>query len=295
MPIIGQVFTCLFNNTKINPPTHFCPDKICGRLSERIPILNSIHIPMLTQGITIKPGKNFADGITTADAGKPDFNRAMEQHEAYCKALQACGIEVLVLEADERFPDGCFIEDTAIVTEEVAIITRPGDPRRFGEQERVREILARHKKTEQIIPPGNIEGGDVMRVGDHFYIGISRRTNEGGARQLAKILSSHGYSSSTIPVETVLHLKTGVTSLCDGSYISIPEFSNRFSGATVIELEKEEYYTANCLLVNDRLLVPKGYPNAKEKLLGLGCEIVELEMSEFMKMDGGLTCLSLLF
>jgi len=250
---------------------------------------------MFTQAITRKPGRNFADGITTAELGKPDFEKALTQHEAYCNALKKCGLNVTILEADEKYPDGCFVEDTAIVTKEVAIITKPGDIARLGEEERIMEILSQHRKIETITLPGNVDGGDILRVNNHFYIGMSKRTNKEGALQLSAILNKYGYTSSEMPVKSVLHLKTGITYLGNNNYISIDEFWNSFANFNIIKLNKEENYSANCLLINDYLLIPKGFSKSKQKILDLGYQIIEIEMSEFGKMDGGLTCLSLLF
>ena len=250
---------------------------------------------LFTKAIVRKPGRNFANGITTSKLGKPSFEKALMQHNAYCNALAKCGLDVTILEADERFPDCCFVEDTAIVTNEVAIIAKPGDKARLGEEEIIAKELVKHKPIVHIKLPGYVDGGDIMRVEDHFHIGMSRRTNEEGAQQLSAILAKYGYTSSQIPVNKVLHLKTGVTFLGNNNYIGISEFWNFFSFANIIKLDADESYSANCLKINDYLLIPKGFPKSKVKILGLGYDIIEVEMSEFRKMDGGLTCLSLLF
>lgn len=248
-----------------------------------------------TTALTRKPGKNFAGGITSAQLGKLDMEKALHQHEAYCLALEKCGLTVTVLEADKGYPDGCFVEDTAIVTEKMALITRPGDPARRGEEEEIAELLAKHLKTETIDPPGTADGGDVLRVGDHFYIGRSGRTNREGAKQLADILSAYGYTSSEIPVQEVLHLKTGITRLGADTFIAVDTFATAIDAAKMVRVVPEEAYAANCLPVNDHLLMPEGFPKTKKQLLGLGYDLIEVEMSEFRKMDGGLTCLSLLW
>ncbi len=132
---------------------------------------------MYTKAIVRRPGRNFAEGITTSNLGKPDFEKALEQHSAYCNALTGCGLELIVLEADERYPDGCFVEDTAIVTSEVAVITRPGAASRMGEEAEISETLSEFRKIETIKFPGTLDGGDVLRAENHFFIGISGRTN----------------------------------------------------------------------------------------------------------------------
>ncbi|MBI4454043.1 N(G),N(G)-dimethylarginine dimethylaminohydrolase [Candidatus Woesearchaeota archaeon] len=250
---------------------------------------------MYTHAIVKKPGINFAKGITTANLGKPKYEKAALQHRLYCEALKKCGLKVIVLEPDLRHPDGCFVEDTAIITEKSAIITQPGDLSRRGEKEEIAEIISNYKKIRCIKSPGTIDGGDILRINNHFYIGLSKRTNKAGAKQLAIILSKDGYTSSTIPVKSVLHLKTGVTYISNNNLIAIKEFSNRFKLFNIIKVDEDENYSANCLFVNNFLMVPKGFPKTKQKISELRYNIIEVEMSEFRKMDGGLTCLSLLF
>jgi dimethylargininase len=247
-----------------------------------------------TKAIVRKPGRNFSEGITSAGLGKPDYIKALEQHEAYCSALNKCGIELIVLEADERYPDGCFVEDTAIVTAEVAVIAKPGALSRLGEELEISKILSDGRQIENLVYPGTLDGGDVLRVDDHFFIGISERTNNDGAEQLSNILTKHGYRASRVPVASGLHLKSGVAYLGSGNFISVGGFPVT-AACNVIITRQEESYSANCLRVNDFLLIPKGFPSAKMQILELGYDVIELEMSEFRKMDGGLTCLSLLF
>ncbi|MDD2550041.1 MAG: arginine deiminase family protein [Bacteroidales bacterium] len=249
----------------------------------------------LTKAIVRKPGKNFADGISTSNLGKPSFELALDQHAAYREALKQCYIDVIVLEADERYPDGCFVEDTAVVTNEVAIITRPADPSRLGEEESILETMSKLKKIERITAPENLEGGDILRVEKNFYIGITKRTNVEGANQLAQLLSKYGYTATQVPVKDILHLKTGIAYLGDNNFIGVDELRGIAQGKNMIKVEQGEEYSANCLRVNDSLIIPKGFPKSKSQIVRLGYNIIELDMSEFRKMDGGLTCLSLLF
>jgi dimethylargininase len=244
--------------------------------------------------ITRKPGKNFSQGITVSNLGKADFEKVLVQHAAYCEALIQCGLEVITLEADERYPDGCFVEDTAVVTPEVAVITRPGAESRRGEEHEIRKVLEKYRKTEQIRAPGTLDGGDILRADRHFYIGLSQRTNREGAAQLAEILSAYGYTSSTIGVEAGLHLKSGIAYLGSGRFIGVEEFSFIAGPSNFILLSPEESYAANCLRINDYLIIPKGFPDSEKRLRALNYNIIELDTSEFRKMDGGLTCLSLL-
>ena len=241
------------------------------------------------------PDKTFATGITAANLGQPDYKRALEQHHTYCAALQQCGLQLILLDVDERYPDGCFVEDTAIVTEELAILCRPGASSRRGEVDTVAKVLAEYRQLANIRPPGTVDGGDILRVDNHFYIGRSKRTNAEGARQLAGMLSECGYTSSEITVRSVLHLKTGVTYIGKNTFLSIDEFAGRFASGQVIRVEEEEAYAANCLLVNGTVLAPAGFPEVKRQIAELGYPVIEVELSEFRKMDGGLTCLSLVF
>jgi len=248
-----------------------------------------------SKAIVRRPGRNFTEGITTSNLGKPDFSKALEQHAAYCDALVRCGVELIVLEADERYPDGCFVEDTAVVNSKVAVISRPGAATRMGEEAEIARLLSGYGVPASIIPPGTMEGGDILRAEDHYFIGLSARTNMEGASQLSAILSKHGFTSSVIRVEAGLHLKSDIAYLGNGNFISTPAFSELAHPANTIILGPGEYYSANCLAVNNFLLIPKGFPKSKMKITDLGYNIIELEMSEFRKMDGGLTCLSLLF
>ncbi len=250
---------------------------------------------MFTQAIVRKPGRNFAQGITSANLGKPDYPTALNQHERYCEALRTCGLQLTILEPDLDFPDGCFVEDVAVITEKCAIITRPGDISRQGEEKKIKEILSRQMTIEDIVAPGTVDGGDILRMEDHFYIGLSQRTNKQGAHQLKSLLENHGYAASIFPVKGILHLQTGATYIGRNHVVVIPELADAFKEFEVIVAEKEEAYAANCLWVNDFLLMPAGFAKTKQQLLKSGHQIIEMEMSEFRKMDGGLTCLSLMF
>ena len=250
---------------------------------------------MYSKAIVRKPGRNFPEGLTTSNLGKPDIEKALEQHAAYREALARCGLEVTVLEADERYPDGCFVEDTAIVAPGVAVITRPGALSRRGEETEIGRVLSGIMDTVTVVTPGTLEGGDVLRMDNHYFIGISERTNREGAGQLSSILSNYGFTTSVAEVSAGLHLKSDIAYLGNGNIISTPAFSGLVPSANVIITEPEENYSANCLRINDYLLIPCGFPKSKKKIADLGYNIIELDMSEFRKLDGGLTCLSLLF
>lgn len=256
---------------------------------------------MFTKAIVRPPASNFAAGLTTAGLGLPDHERALRQHEAYCAALAQCGLTLIRLAADPAFPDSTFVEDTAVVTQRGAILTRPGAPSRAGEVESVRGVLADHFPALQTIQaPGTLDGGDVCEAGNHFFIGISERTNEEGAGQLAEMLRSAGYSSSLIDIrelsrkQSVLHLKSGIAYLGDDRLAVIDALADRqeFSEYELVRMAENEAYAANCVRVNDHVLVAASGPMFEAGLRDLGYQTIALEMSEFQKMDGGLSCLS---
>lgn len=251
--------------------------------------------------IVRRPCRAMVDGITSApELGRPDYDLALKEHDAYIDALRQCGVEVTILEADERYPDSCFVEDPAIVTRNCAIITNPGAPSRNGEKLEIIGAIRkfyREEDIEYIRDPGTLEGGDVMMVGDHFYVGRSARTNEEGIRQLTDILARHGMTCSEVPLSKVLHLKTGVNylennnMLVSGEFIDKPEFAQYHK--TIIP--DEEAYAANCIWVNDTVIVPSGYPAVLAAVQGLGYKTLLVDTSEYRKLDGGLSCLSLRF
>ncbi len=247
--------------------------------------------------ITRKPGENFSDGITSAGLGKPDHEEALRQHASYVEALRTAGMEVIVLAADPRFPDGCFVEDTAVVLPEVAVITSPGAPSRSGETESMADVLKQFHRLARIEGPGTLEGGDVLKAERHFFIGLSERTNAEGIEQFERIVRPFGYATQRVVPGPFLHLKSGIAYIGDGRLIAAPGLAHlsEFRDYHVITVDPEELYAANCLrIAHGTLAVAKGYPRLKQTLLGLGYEITELAMTEYQKMDGGLTCLSLL-
>src|SRR5579871_3154853 len=170
-----------------------------------------------SKAIVRLPGANFADGLTTATGDTPDVLKALGQHAAYCTALEACGLEVTVMEADETHPDGTFVEDTFVIADGVAVATRPGAKSRQGEVAAVANALRRFIPNQEIIQaPGTIDGGDICQADDHFLIGVSARTNEAGATQLAAILARHGFTASMVDIRgnrSLLHLKSGIAYL----------------------------------------------------------------------------------
>lgn len=256
---------------------------------------------MFKHTIVRRPCRAVIDGITSApELGKPDYELALRQHDDYITALKQCGVDVTVLEADERFPDSCFVEDTAVLTRKCAIITNPGAASRNREVDAMVPVIEKFYSKDQIeyiTAPGTLEGGDVMMVGDHFYVGRSARTNEEGIRQFIAILNKYGLTGSEVTLTEVLHLKTGVNyiennkMLVSGEFIDKPDFEKYEK----LIVPAEEAYGANCIWVNDTVIVPKGYPTVLKHVQEAGYKTLIVDTSEFRKIDGGLSCLSLRF
>jgi dimethylargininase len=252
---------------------------------------------MYSHAIVRKPGIDFSQGITTHDLGSPDYAAMLQQHDAYTQALRNLGLQVDILEPLPAFPDAYFVEDPAVIFPGLAVLTYPGAKSRQGEQDAIEPVLARYHPIERIIPPGTLEGGDVMMVEGHFFIGISKRTNPEGAAQLGKILEKCGYTWQALPVTVGLHLKSSVNYIGNGTLLVTPDYAGRaeFEPYQKILIDKDESYACNTLWINNTLLTPRGYPKTLTKLQKLGVPVIELEMSEACQMDGGLSCLSLRF
>lgn len=251
---------------------------------------------VFSHAIVRPPAPSCVDGITTAGLGPPDFDLALAQHAAYVDALRACGLQVTELAPEPSLPDSTFVEDAALLTRRCAIVTRPGAESRRAEAELLRPVLAaRFDIVEAIRAPGTLDAGDVMMVGDHFHVGCSARTNSEGARQLIAILERHGLTGSTVAMREMLHLKTGVNHLEQGRFLVTGEFvgAPEFEGAECIEVPEEEAYAANSLWINGTVLVPAGFPWTRGRIESLGLPVLEVDVSEFRKLDGGLSCLSL--
>jgi len=219
----------------------------------------------------------------------------LAQHAAYADGLRALGLQVEVLDSLPGFPDAYFVEDVAVVVPELAVVARPGAASRRGEADAIVPALARYREVARLEHPATLDGGDVLIVGHCVFIGISARTNEEGADQLARLLRPHGYDSRTIPVAAGLHLKSSVswvggeTLLVSASFADRPEL--RSFRRVVVDANEEP--ACNTLLVNGTLLTPSGFPRTRRQLDQTQLPVIELDVSEARKMDGGLTCMSL--
>lgn len=250
-----------------------------------------------SRAICRQPAHTFAAGLTTAGMGQPDYALMCDQHQAYVAALESCGLLVETLEPLPAYPDAHFVEDVAVVTPEIAIITRPGARARRGEEQYIRTTLAHYRPLVFIEEPGMLDGGDVLQIGDDFLVGLSARTNAAGAEQLAGFLAPFGYACTAVPLGKSLHLKSDVnyighsTLLMTEAWVDAPAFA----AYQKLVVPAGEAYAANTLLVNGRLLSPRGFPQTHHLLRAAGFEIIVVDASEAQKMDGGLSCLSLRF
>ena len=216
--------------------------------------------------IVRRPCKAMVEGITSGlYPGKPDYALALKEHDAYIEALKQCDVDVTVLEANERYPDSCFVEDPALITSKCAIITNPGAASRNGEKNEI--------------------------------IGAIRKFFEEGIRQLTEILAKYGLTCSEVTLEKVLHLKTGVNYLENNNMLVSGEFVTKpdFEPYHRVKIPEEEAYAANCIWVNDTVIVPEGYPAVLKAVQDMGYRTLVVDTSEFRKLDGGLSCLSLRF
>jgi dimethylargininase len=255
-----------------------------------------MFVNTFTHALVRYPTSNMGDGLTTQQLGAPDFARAMQQYSAYLEALHRCGLTITTLPADPTYPDGCFVEDAAIMYRDLVVITQPGADSRLGESASIAEAFKSHNLI-RMTGEGRLDGGDVLFCADRVLIGVSQRTNQEGANQLRNALTDYDSSLKIdfVPFGGVLHLKTGVTELALGVLLHSPMMTAdyAFDFAENYDLPLREAHGANVLPINDTLMLMAGYPTVAKLAEKHYPSIVELPMSEFEKMDGSLTCLSL--
>lgn len=251
----------------------------------------------VTQVYVRKPGKNFAEGISPA-IGIPDFESVLLQHKNYCTALQQCGASVSILKTDPLFPDGCFLNDMAVVTEKMAVISNfPDQSPRQGEQQAHATILGATHFLKYITAPGRLDASDVLQVKDRYYIGLSDHTNRTGAEQLVAHLMEFGYHGSILDLsqENIVRLKSAATYLGKDRLLIREELARHYA---FLEYEKtivpqSQKAAANALMLNGTLILSAGYPDIVEEIRIFGIPVLEVDTSEFEKMNGGPGCLSI--
>jgi dimethylargininase len=226
-----------------------------------------------------------------------DVPRAESQHHAYEALLQRLGCRVQRLSETPELPDSVFVEDTAVVLDEVAVISRPGATSRRAETESVATALAEHRSLRCIEAPATLDGGDVLRLGQRVFVGLSKRTNRDGVQQLATLLAPFGYDVTGLEVRGALHLKSAVTVVGDDTVLLNPDWcdASHFRSFHRIEVHPAEPFGANALPIDDVLVYSGAAPRTRERLQKAGFAVEAVDVSELAKAEAGVTCCSLIF
>ena len=222
---------------------------------------------------------------------------ARKQHHQYERILSILGCQVVEMAEEPELPDAVFVEDTAVVLDEIAVIARPGAISRRVETSSVATALKKYRQLAYIEEPANLEGGDVLKMGKHIYIGESKRTNSEGVEQLREIISPYGYTVHSVPVTGCLHLKSAATQITDDYVLINSEWIDKsiFHEYQIIEVDAAEPYASNVLRIGDALVYPTAYPGTTARLKAMGFSIVPINVSELIKAEGAVTCCSILF
>jgi len=226
-----------------------------------------------------------------------DLGRAREQHRSYEQCLRELRCTVQRLAEEAEMPDSVFVEDIAVVLDEVAIITRPGAASRRGERSSVAKALERFRPLSRIRAPATLDGGDVLRLGKTLYVGRSSRSNEAGRRQLRTAVEDYGYSVRSVSFDGCLHLKSAVTAVGEGTVLVNPAWveAAAFAGTDTVEVDPGEPAAANALLIGGKVLFPSQHPMTAERLGRGGIKLKLVDVSELTKAEAGVTCCSLVF
>lgn len=225
-----------------------------------------------------------------------DVNLASQQHQQYQSLLASFGCEIVTVPTEPGLADSVFVEDTAIVLNEVAVLCRPGVESRRAEVAGVEGILRKYRPLASIQAPGTLDGGDLLRVGKVIYAGLSSRSNPHGIEQLRVIVAEHGYSVEPVETTKCLHLKSAVTEVAPGTLLINPNWIDRsaFRGCDLIEADEEEPHAANALRLGDTVIYPASFPHTMEKLAQRNINVTPVDVSEVQKAEGGVTCCSLI-
>ena len=226
-----------------------------------------------------------------------DVALARAQHRAYEDVLAQLGCRVESLPALDELPDSVFVEDMAIVLDEIAIVTRPGAESRRPEAALIAPVLSNYRRVTFIQSPGTLDGGDVLRIGRRIFVGQSGRSNESGIEQLRAVAWPYGYTVTAVPVHGCLHLKSAITEVAPGVVVVNPAWVDpaAFGHVTVMEVDPAEPYGTNGLLVGGRLIYPDSFPATRRRLEDAGVDVVPVNVSELQKAEGAVTCCSLVF
>jgi dimethylargininase len=251
-----------------------------------------------TGGVVRRPGPEMPGALSSSGAAAGiDFELALLQHTRYTRILTDLGIDLIQLPAEPAFPDGCFVEDTCIMLPDVAVITRPGAPSRRGETVSIEREIARHKEVYRMSGDGTLDGGDILRLGRTYLIGLSERTDIRGAEELGRIAKEHGADARFVEVPFGLHLKSAVTPLSPDAVLGLPAFlaDPAFDGANKVVVPDDEAAAACVVAANGSVIMADGFPETRRGIERAGFSVIACDISEFAKADGGLTCLSVLW
>lgn len=256
-----------------------------------------------TVAVVKRPAPTLIDRceISFIERSPMSFDALERQHRDYREALRNAGADVVVLDADPALPDSVFVEDTAVVLDEIAIVCRPGAVSRRGEPGCIENLLAREREILRIVAPGTIEGGDVLKVGRTLFVGLSTRTNREGCEQFAALVRPHDYAVVPVRVPGSLHLKTACTALDAETLLLNPAWLDPadFEGFRRIEVSADEPFAANVLPVDSTLIANAAFPRTLERVeihaRSTGRAVFAVDIAEFGKAEAGLTCMSLLF
>ncbi len=234
--------------------------------------------------------------ITHIDRSPIDVNVAQAQHQGYVQALKELGCAVLELPAEADLPDSVFVEDTAIVLPEVALITRPGADSRKPETESIARALRPYRELVFIESPATVDGGDVLVVGKNIYVGMSTRSNQAAVHQMNSLLGKYGYKAQRVEMHDCLHLKTAVTRVDDKTLLINRKWVDveNFEGFDLIDVDEAEPFAANCLPMSDSIIFPVAFPGTTAKLEARGYTVKPVVMDELAKAEGAVTCCSLI-
>ena len=245
----------------------------------------------------VRPVPDSYDRCVRANVGKIDVALAKRQHVEYCAALQKLGLELIWIKGANTLPDSCFVEDTALIFGVKAVICNMSIKSRVKEVVEVAKVLEELKETYYIKPPATIDGGDVLKIEDRVFVGLSTRTNLHAIQQLRKILENSNLEIVPVKVHNILHLKSACTYL-GNNYVILSKGhfdTDILRDFRKIMVPRGEEYAADCLAINGTILMAKGYPKTKKLIEKEGFFVKELEVSEFRKGDGALTCLSIIW
>ena len=226
-----------------------------------------------------------------------DIDLALQQHQQYQSVLSSLGCEIVTLPTEPGLADSVFIEDTAMVLDEIAVLCRPGAASRQPEVAGVESVLQQYRTLASIQPPGTLDGGDLLRAGKVIYAGLSTRSNKSGIDQLRSIVADYGFSVQTVETTKCLHLKSAVSEVAAGSLLINPDWINRsvFRDCDLIDVDKKEAHAANALRVGRSVIYPSSFPRTMEKLVARGIALTPVNVSELQKAEGAVTCCSLIF